>query len=169
MNVFHKFAIKSLKLNRTRTIVTIIGIILSTAMLTAVTTTVSSVQQFLLEVTEKQNGCWHGVVSNITMKQIEEISKKKEVEKQASIQNIGYAKLPHSKNETSPYLYIGGLNGDYETLLPFYMKEGRMPKNENEIMMLQYRIKRYQAMGNGAMCQTLNGKLQKLLSQQVAM
>ena len=60
MNVFHKFAIKSLKLNRTRTIVTIIGIILSTAMLTAVTTTVSSVQRFLLEVTEKQNGCWHG-------------------------------------------------------------------------------------------------------------
>lgn len=43
MNVFHKFAIKSLKLNRTRTIVTIIGIILSTAMLTAVTTTVRAV------------------------------------------------------------------------------------------------------------------------------
>lgn len=119
MNVFHKFAIKSLKLNRTRTVVTIIGIILSTAMLTAVTTTVSSVQQFLLEVVEKQNGCWHGVVSNISMKQIDEISKKKEVEKQVSIQNIGYAKLPHSKNETSPYLYIGGLNGDYETLLLF--------------------------------------------------
>lgn len=45
-----------------------------------------------------------------------------------------------------------------------------MKKNANEkIMMLQYRIKRYQAMGNGAMCQTLNGKLKKLLSQQVAM
>ena len=30
-----------------------------------------------------------------------------------------------------------------------------MKKNANEkIMMLQYRIKRYQAMGNGAMCQT---------------
>ena len=39
-------------------------------------------------------------------------------------------------------------------------------KNVNEIMMLQYRIKRYQAMGNGAMCQALNGKLQKLLAQQ---
>lgn len=60
--------------------------------------------------------------SNISMKQIDEISKKKEVEKQVSIQNIGYAKLRHSKNETSPYLYIGGLNGDYETLLPFYRK-----------------------------------------------
>ena len=49
-----------------------------------------------------------------------------------------------------------------------------MKKNVNEIMMLQYRIKmmlqyrikRYQAMGNGAMCQALNGKLQKLLAQQ---
>ena len=45
-----------------------------------------------------------------------------------------------------------------------------MKKNANEkIMMLQYRIKRYQAMGNGAMCQTLNGKLQKLLTKQPAM
>ena len=42
-----------------------------------------------------------------------------------------------------------------------------MKKNSSEdILMLQYRIKRYQAKGNGAMCLTLNGKLQKLLSQQ---
>ncbi|MGL5262233.1 MAG: hypothetical protein ACRC9P_07615 [Bacteroides sp.] len=38
-----------------------------------------------------------------------------------------------------------------------------MKKNENEILMLQYRIKRYQAMGNGVMCQKLNSKLHKLL------
>ena len=45
-----------------------------------------------------------------------------------------------------------------------------MKKNANEkIMMIQYRIKLYQAMGNGARCQTLNGKLQKQMSQQVAM
>ena len=35
-----------------------------------------------------------------------------------------------------------------------------------KIFMLQYQIKRYQAMGNGTMCQTLNGKLQKLLAKQ---
>lgn len=44
-----------------------------------------------------------------------------------------------------------------------------MKKMSNEIMMLQYRIKRYQAMGNGAMCQVLNGKLQKLLAKQSAL
>lgn len=40
-----------------------------------------------------------------------------------------------------------------------------MRKNENEIFMLQYRIKRYQAMGNGTMCQTLKSQLQKLLAR----
>ena len=49
-------------------------------------------------------------------------------------------------------------------------EEKVMKKNEMEkIVMLQYRIKRYHAMGNGAMCQALNGKLQKLLAQQSAM
>lgn len=48
-------------------------------------------------------------------------------------------------------------------------KKTIMKKNENEIFMLQYRIKRYQAMGNGTMCQTLNGKLQKLLAKQAVM
>lgn len=42
-----------------------------------------------------------------------------------------------------------------------------MKKNQNEIMMLQYRINRYQAMGNGIMCQKLNNKLQKLLSKEI--
>ena len=41
-----------------------------------------------------------------------------------------------------------------------------METTMNEIFMLQYRIKRYHAMGNGPMCQILNGKLQKLLAKQ---
>ena len=41
-------------------------------------------------------------------------------------------------------------------------------QTKNEILKLQYRIKRYQAMRNGAMCQLLNGKLQKLLAQQAS-
>jgi len=44
-----------------------------------------------------------------------------------------------------------------------------MKNNANEMVMLQYRIKRYHAMGNGTMCQLLNGKLQKLLAKQLVM
>lgn len=47
-----------------------------------------------------------------------------------------------------------------------HKKKMIMKKDANEIMMLQYRIQRYQSMRNGAMCQALNGKLQKLLAKQ---
>ena len=46
MNVFHKVTLKSLAINKTRTIVTIIGIILSVSMITAVTTLISSLQNY---------------------------------------------------------------------------------------------------------------------------
>ena len=47
-----------------------------------------------------------------------------------------------------------------------HKKKMIMKKDVNELMMLQYRIKRYQSMRNGAMCQALSGKLQKLLAKQ---
>ena len=40
-----------------------------------------------------------------------------------------------------------------------------MKKELNEIALLQYQIKRYQANGNGAICQQLNAKLQKLMNK----
>lgn len=42
-------------------------------------------------------------------------------------------------------------------------------QDANKIMMLQYRIKRYQAMGNGAMCQTLGFQLHKLQTEKPAL
>ncbi len=38
-------------------------------------------------------------------------------------------------------------------------------ENLNEIMRLQYQIKRYRAMGKGAICQSLSSKLQRLLAK----
>lgn len=50
MNIFHKITLTNLKKNKTRTIVTIIGIILSTAMFTAVTSSISSLHAFMKEL-----------------------------------------------------------------------------------------------------------------------
>ena len=59
MNILNKVTLKILKLNKVRTIVTIIGIILSASMITGVTTLVSSLQKFLVEVAISQEGDWH--------------------------------------------------------------------------------------------------------------
>ena len=44
MNIFHKVTLKNLKENKTRTLVTIVGIILSAAMFSATTISLSSLQ-----------------------------------------------------------------------------------------------------------------------------
>ncbi len=54
MNILNKLTIKNLKLNKKRTIVTIIGIILSVALITAVASMVVSFRESLLEF-EKDN------------------------------------------------------------------------------------------------------------------
>ena len=73
MNVFNKVTLESLKKNRTRTIVTIIGIMLSAAMICASTTLVSSMQNFVLRCAIHIDGDWYGAVYDAAYKNYEDI------------------------------------------------------------------------------------------------
>ena len=133
MNIFQKFTLRSLKQNRTRTMVTIVGIILSVAMITAVTTTVSSLQQFMLEETILDTGSWHVLTEDINAAESEKIQNREEVENYAVLKNIGYAKLDKSRNKEKPYLYIAAYAGNFEEQLSVTALEGRLPQNSSEI------------------------------------
>lgn len=135
MNIFQTYTLKSLWQNRTRTIVTIIGIILSVAMITAVTTTVSSIQNFMLEATVQNDGCWHVNMTADQEVSIKEALAKEEVEDSAVYADIIYAKLEKVRRERIPYLFIGGFSGDFDKLLTVRLKEGRLPKNSNELVL----------------------------------
>ena len=109
MNVFNKVTLESLKKNRTRTIVTIIGIMLSAAMICASTTFVSSMQNFVLRCAIHIDGDWHGAVYDAAYKNYEDIRDSGKVSSAAYAQVLGYAKIG-SANEYKPYLYV--LGGD---------------------------------------------------------
>ena len=74
MNVFNKVTLASLKKNRTRTVVTIIGIMLSAAMICASTTFVASMQNFVLRYTVYKTGDFIGVKGFVFRTQTGEIS-----------------------------------------------------------------------------------------------
>ena len=63
MNIFSKITAKTMRANRVRTIVTIIGVILSTSMITAVATFGTSFQRFLVDYSISTNGNWHVAAS----------------------------------------------------------------------------------------------------------
>lgn len=139
MNVFSKVTLESLKKNRTRTIVTIIGIMLSAAMICASTTLVSSMQNFVLRCEIYSSGDWYGAVYDAAYKDYEDIRDSDRVSSAAYAQVLGYAKID-SANERKPYLYvIGGdaASGYFETM-PVHLILGTLPKDSTEIILPEH-------------------------------
>lgn len=137
MNVLHKLTLQALKQNRTRTIVTIIGIILSTAMLCAVTTFTTSFQQYLLDDSVYSSGSWHLGQTDATYRQYQELSQADGVAEAVYLQHLGYAKSGTNLDESMPYLYVLGLSPQGTDLLPLRLSQGRMPTASNEIVLFQ--------------------------------
>ena len=139
MNVFNKVTLESLKKNRTRTIVTIIGIMLSAAMICASTTFVSSMQNFVLRCEIYSSGDWHGAVYDAAYKDYEDIRDSGKVSSAAYAQVLGYAKIG-SANEYKPYLYVLGgdaASGYFETM-PVHLLLGTLPKDSTEIILPEH-------------------------------
>ncbi len=73
MNIFQKVTLKNLKENRTRTLVTIVGIILSAAMFTATTVSISSLQHYLVQSAIFNSGNWYGAAYGISAEEREQL------------------------------------------------------------------------------------------------
>jgi len=140
MNVIHKVTLEWMKKNRTRTLVTIIGIILSASMITAVTTLISSVQNYVINVTIASEGNWHGLLQGVNPKDASTFMNMDEIENSAVVKSGGYAYLKGSKNEYKPYLYIMEMSREAFDLLPVYLVSGRLPENENEVLVSEHII-----------------------------
>ena len=139
MNVFNKVTLESLKKNRTRTVVTIIGILLSAAMICASTTLVSSMQNFVLRCEIYSSGDWHGAVYDAAYKDYEDIRDSGKVSSAAHAQVLGYAKID-SANERKPYLYVlgGDVASGYFKTMPVHLILGTLPKDPTEIILPEH-------------------------------
>lgn len=140
MNLLNKLTITNLKLNKKRTIVTIIGIILATALITAVAGMVTSFRQTLINWTIKTDGNYHYSFKNVPSEELKYIENNRSVENYYLTQDIGYAKLNESKNEYKPYLYVMSYNKEALKNAPIELVEGRLPQNENELVISEHII-----------------------------
>lgn len=134
MNILNKLTKKNLTLNKKRTIVTIIGIILSTALICAVTSMYASAISSLIEFETAEKGNFHYAFYNVPVDDIEDFYHNRKIEKVNITRHIGYAVLDQSKNEYKPYAHIMEFTKDSLESLSIKLVEGRMPKNENEIL-----------------------------------
>ncbi len=139
MNIFSRITAKTMRANRVRTIVTIIGVILSTSMITAVATFGTSFQRFLLDYSIAMYGNWHVAVSGTDKDSADKLAEDQDVAKAARLKVMGYARFePVLDSPSMPYLYVRALSEEALEMLPALMKEGRLPKKDNEIAVPSY-------------------------------
>lgn len=134
MNLMKTLTLKNLKLNRKRTIVTIVGIILATALLSALVTLVSSFQYSMIEYQKQKDGDFHVKFSNVKMTELSEFKNNRNIESTFETMGMGFAKLDGCKNEDKPYAYVMATDEAGFEKGCFNLIEGRMAKNEDEII-----------------------------------
>lgn len=133
MNIFNTYTRRCLKKNRMRTIVTIIGIILSMTMLTAVVEGANSGLNYLARAEEARNGACHGIFFDVPQEEVGAILQSEDMEKTALWSQVGWAEMENRSGST-PYLLIEDMGTDTE-LVAVRLKEGRLPENEGEIIL----------------------------------
>ena len=133
MTLLNKLTIKNLKLNRKRTIVTIIGIMLSVALITAVASMYASGIKSLIKYETIIKGDFHTAFYNVPISDVDKFINNRNVEKLNITEGLGYAKID-SKNEDKPYAYLKGFTKDALNNLSIRLVKGRLPENTNEIV-----------------------------------
>lgn len=135
MSILNRLTIKNLRLNKKRTIVTIIGIILSTALMVGIGLLFSSFQDLMIRDTIGYNGKYEANYGDVDLNKLNNIKDKDFTyfyEKP-----IGFSKI-ESSNEYKPYMYITSVNKEYFDELKLI--EGSFPKNENEAVISNHVI-----------------------------
>ena len=134
MNIFHKIALEGLKKNRTRTLVTIIGVVLSAVMITGVTTFGVSLLDYMARGAIQKYGGWGAAFLNVDASFVQERSEDKEVTDTVTFENIGYAEAKNGTDPGRPYLFIAGFQEETFQALPITLLSGRLPEHDGEVL-----------------------------------
>lgn len=134
MNIVNKLTIRHLKQNKRRTLVTIIGVIISVAMVMAVATLGISFMDVMQRQSIADNGEWHVLYKDVNKAQLEAVKADEATQTVVISRDRGYAFLEGGRNPNKPYLYIREYNTQGFELFPIKLSQGRFPQASNEVV-----------------------------------
>lgn len=132
MNVFRRVATQSMRRNRTRTIVTIIGVILSAAMFTAVTTFAATIVKHLERSEAYESGTYYLSLLDVNADAATAMRMDDETDALTAAEVLGYVQLDAPRE--GQFLYVTAMDADFPELMPVHLVSGRMPTNSSELL-----------------------------------
>ena len=136
MNILNKVTWQAMLRNKTRTVVTIIGIILSAAMFTAVTTLGVSLVSYLLDIAVYNDGDYFIRYDFGTDSDIAGIYQEEAVDKVGDLKALGYTTRTLEQEDRTieeTYVVAAG-DADFYDMVSVRLEEGRLPENSSEIV-----------------------------------
>lgn len=134
MNIVNQLTIRHLKQNKRRTLVTIIGVIISVAMVTAVSTLVFSFSDLMIRQAIADTGEWHVQYQDVNREQLAAIHDDDATQTVAITRELGYAPLEGGQNPNKPYLFVNEYDTQGFARFPVELSKGRLPKTDKEVV-----------------------------------
>ncbi|HBG2758657.1 FtsX-like permease family protein [Clostridioides difficile] len=125
-----KIAKSNLKQNKSKSILIIITIILSTLILSSIGIYIVDAGAYQKENTIKYSGNYQGILANVDEKQADILSNHADVELTGEMNGVGVEKLEDDSNISLAYM-----NEDALKLNSFEFIKGKLPSKENEIVL----------------------------------
>ncbi len=135
MNIIQKLTISYLRENKRQTLVTLIGVILSVTMITAVATSAISFLDLLQRRTIEIDGNWHVLYEDVPKESLSVIENDSNTKATFYSQSLGHARLDENKYSSKPYLHLLAFNETAREAFPVHLIQGRFPENSHEIIL----------------------------------
>lgn len=132
MNILNKLTIKHLTMNKKRTIVSIVGIILSTALMVGIGLLLSTFREMMIEDIISYKGDYHTKFMYVDESKINLIKNNSNVDDFYYKESLGYSKLDNITNEYKPYYKVYEASTNYFENLKLI--DGRLPNSKDEIV-----------------------------------
>ena len=133
MEILTKLTKRNLKLNKKRTIGTIVGIVLSVALICALSGLFNSFQETLIQNAINERGNYHIALETINRDQLSKYELNKDIKLISALYELGESEYINS-NEENPYITIYSINKEDFDNLSYTIINGTFPKNSNEII-----------------------------------
>ncbi len=139
MNILTSYTLKYLRLNRKRTAVTILGVVLSSALICGVILLCVSFQKMMIEHEIATLGNWHAQFLTVPYAKAKHITASSAVQTAMFSASLGSATYG-SQNAVRPYLYITAYDARAFQNRPIKLVAGRFPQNGDELLISEVMV-----------------------------
>ena len=132
MKLLNKLTLKNLRLNKVRTIVTIVGIMLSAALITVVSGMALSGRQTMIDGQTEWSGNYDVALDIIDTAKIDKIRQNRNVENAFYKERLGYARTKNADGEICDYSVLAMSENTYGNCFKIDLIKGKFPTNSGE-------------------------------------